>query len=48
MDLALRLAEGTGPKGSRREDGKPRCKVVSILMADTPYFIDEIKLSIKH
>ncbi|KRX07611.1 hypothetical protein PPERSA_11160 [Pseudocohnilembus persalinus] len=47
LELAQRLAEGRGPKGSKRTDGKPKCKIVHILLADTPNYIDELKVAVR-
>lgn len=37
-----RLAEG---KVSRKV---PRCKIVNLLLADSPYYIDEVRLAVKY
>lgn len=34
-ELAVKVAEGRGPKGSKRTDGRPRCKIVNVLLGDT-------------
>ena len=44
MNLALKLAEG---KFSRNE-GKPRCKIVNILLADSVNYSDEVRYAVKH
>mmetsp|Transcript_14330 Transcript_14330/g.1286 ORF Transcript_14330/g.1286 Transcript_14330/m.1286 type:complete len:195 (-) Transcript_14330:370-954(-) len=45
--LAKRVAEGTGPKGKKRDDGKVRCKIVHVFLGDTPNYVDELRLAVK-
>lgn len=45
--MAVKLAEGRGPKGAPRTDGRARCKIVHILLGDTPYYIDELTIAIR-
>lgn len=40
--LAFRLAEG---KVSRKA---PRCKIVNVLLGDTPHYLDEVRLAVKY
>jgi hypothetical protein len=40
----FRIADGKLSKKA----GKPRCKIVNVLMADTPYYREEVRLAVKY